>query len=134
MRCASALYTVNQSGQTVPASGTIPFGDIIRRYGLYTDLNGSGIVIGGHGYYKVSLSATLTAQAAGLVTITLQADGLDVVGMTATQTATAADGVVNLKIDGIVRQTSFEQPVTLTAKSTGVPVLVNNVATTVVKI
>ena len=133
MSCASALYTVNQSGQTVPVNGTIPFGDIIRRYGLYADLNGSGIVIGGRGYYKVSLSATLTAQTAGLVTVTLQADGLDVVGMTATETATA-DGVVNLKIDGIVRQTYCEQPVTLTAKATGVPVLVNNVATTVVKI
>ncbi len=134
MSCASALYTVNQSGQTVPATGTIPFGDIIRRYGLYTDLNGSGIVIGGRGYYKVSLSATLTAQAAGLVTVTLQADGSDVVGMTASETATAAEGVVNLKIDGIVRQTYYEQPITLTAKVTGVPVLVNNVATTVIKI
>ena len=134
MSCASALYTVNKSSQTVPANGTIPFGDIVRRYGLYADLNGSGIVIGGRGYYKVSLSATLTAKAAGLVTVTLQADGLDVVGMTASETATAAEGVVNLKIDGIVRQTYCEQPITLTAKATGVPVLVNNVTATVVKI
>ena len=98
------IYTANTSGATVPIGNTVPVGSIIRRYGRCIDATGSAINLGESGYYLVDVSASVTAGAAGDVTLSLAQDGILIPGATATATvATVNTQVVNLKITGVVR-------------------------------
>ena len=98
------IYTANTSGATVPIGNTVPVGSIIRRYGHCIDATGSAINLGESGYYLADVSASVTAAAAGDVTLSLAQNGVLVPGATATATiSTVNTQVVNLKILGIVR-------------------------------
>lgn len=101
MSCPSLIQTAN-ANFSVAADGSIPFGNIVRRYGKFVNLNGNDIIACGNGYYQVVLSITLTPTAAGLIGVQLYAGGTPVSGANASETATA-DGVVNLFVVTTVR-------------------------------
>lgn len=105
MSCPSLIQTANANFD-VAANGSIPFGNIIRRYGKFVNLNGNDIIACGNGYYQTILSITLTPVAAGLVGVQLYSSGTPVSGANASETATA-DGTVNLFVVTTVRVTGI---------------------------
>ena len=100
----SALYTANTSAQNVAINGIINPGTIIRRYGPNVTLSGNAIQISGAGYYDIDSSFTVAPTAAGNVTITAYLNNIPIPGAIATETATAANDIINLSLSAIVRQ------------------------------
>lgn len=134
MSCKSALYTVNNTLPTVAASGVIPFGTTVRRFGCNARLSGTGIVLSGQGYYDVEVSVTASPTAIGTVTATLLKDGAVVPGASAAASVSTANNSVNLKISAIVRQQCCDDTSTLTLVLSGGAALINNVAAVVEKL
>lgn len=100
----SLIYTVNNSGDSVPVGNTVPVGSIIRRYGKCIDATGSAINLSEPGYYDVDISATITAAMVGDVILTLTQDGVPVAGATATASiATVNTQFENLAIASVIR-------------------------------
>lgn len=106
MSCRSALYTVNQTNQTLtPAADaftTIPFGNIIRRFGRHINTDGTGIYINDPGYYDVGTVANVTPAAAGPITLKMTNNGVDIPGMSVTVTGTA-DEPLTIPLRGLIR-------------------------------
>jgi hypothetical protein len=100
MSCSSAIYTSSQNVDVAP-NGVIPFGSINRRFGCNCQLSGNDIVCSGRGYYLVSVTASVTPDAAGLIGIQLYADGSPVPGADAYATGTA-DATVPLSITPVL--------------------------------
>lgn len=135
MSCKSNIFAVNTTSAAVVANGTLPISTIVRRYGCATNLSGNSIALSEAGYYLVNISATFTAPAAGVVSLTLQDDGVTVVGATASTTITTASTEVRtLNITAIVRVFCNSAPDALTIVNTGVAATFSNVAIDVVKI
>ena len=100
----SALYTVNNSTQTVPVDGAINLGTIVRRFGYNLDLSGNAIKLDGAGYYELDASVTLEPSAAGEVTLTAYLNGIALSGATASETVATEDTPVNLSICALIRE------------------------------
>lgn len=100
----AALYTANDSAQNVAVNGAINLGTIIRRFGQGVTLVGDGIQLTCPGYYDIDVSITLAPTAAGNVTVTMFKDGVAVPGATASETAAAANDIINLSISSLVRE------------------------------
>jgi hypothetical protein len=100
----AAIYTVNESSQTVAEDGVINLGTIVRKFGCNLNLAGTGIQIMGPGYYRFDSSITLAPDAAGNITVTAYLDNMPVQGAVATAEATAAGDILNLDLDFIIRQ------------------------------
>lgn len=132
----SIIYTANTSAQNVAINGVISPGSIIRRYGPNLNLSGQAIQICGAGYYDIDASITLAPTAAGNVTVTAFLDNVAIPGATATETATAANDIINLNLDGVVREacTCCEGISNLTFVLTGTAASVTNVAISVEKL
>lgn len=95
------LYTYNPAAGAVAAGENIPtgtIGSIVRRHGCAAAPSLSGIQLTEEGYYKVFITATVTAEAAGTLTATLKQDGTAVPGTAVSGTAAAAGDEVILKI------------------------------------
>ena len=91
----SLIQTVNQSPQDVAAGGIITLGSTQRRFGCNLRLSGNGIEANGAGYYTVDAIVTAEPTAAGIVTVALYDNGVQVPGAIASVTAgTAGDSVV----------------------------------------
>lgn len=129
----SAIYTTNVSNPTVAVGGVVPVGSTTRRYGCNVRQDGNAITLCGQGYYLVNVNATLAPSAAGTVALTLQKDGVSVIGATAAQTA-AANGTVDLGITAIVRNACGCDSSLLSLVLGGVASVVNNLAVTVEKL
>ena len=96
MSCKSSVYMANTNAATVSENSAIPLGSVIRRYGCSVNGTTGGIVLNETGYYLVTATITFTAPAAGDATITLQHDGVSVVGATASETVTTAARLIRL--------------------------------------
>lgn len=114
MSCKSLIYTALTSPTAVLAGGTIPLGALIRRYGCALALSGDGIFATEAGYYNINASVTVEATAAGPITASVLADGVQIPGATATGTAAAAGDAVNLSITSVLRNCGCNCPKTLT--------------------
>lgn len=134
----AAIYVVNDSTQDVVDGGAINPGSIIRRFGPNVGVSGNGIQVDGLGYYSLDTSITLAPTAAGEVTVTVFKNGIAIPGASATATATAADDVVNLSINALIRETGCcyynNGPANLTFIVTGVDATVTNIASVVIKL
>lgn len=132
----SAIYTANQSAQNVAINGVINLGSIIRRFGPNLNLSGDAISLSGAGYYDIDASFTLAPTAAGNVTITVYKDNIAVPGATATETAAAANDIINLNISSLVREACqcCEGISNLTFVLTGTAASVTNSAVVVEKL
>lgn len=100
----SAIYTANNTVQTLADGGLINPGTVIRRFGCNLHLSGSSINLNGSGYYDVDASITLSGTDIGEVTVALYKDGIEVPGATASATVATAGDIVNLSISCLVRE------------------------------
>ena len=92
------LGTKNTTLQTIPAGGLLNPGTVYRRYcrknscGTKTfDIVGNAYSLQHQGMYKITVSATFTASAAGDVTLQLTENSTPIPGALATETITTAD-------------------------------------------
>lgn len=95
------LYTYNPAAGAVAAGENIPtgsLGSIVRRHGCAASPSLSGIQLTEEGYYKIFARATVTAEAAGTLTLTLRQDGTAVPGATVSAAAAAAGDEITLEL------------------------------------
>ena len=100
----SLLQTVNTSPQDIAVNGIILPGSVLRRYGCNCRLNGNAQELTGEGYYEITGTVTLAPTAAGLVTVALYENGVQIPGAVASATASAAAASVTLPLVATVRQ------------------------------
>lgn len=132
----SAIFTANSTAQNVAVNGLINPGTVIRRFGCNVHMSGNAINITGTGYYDVDANVTVAPTTAGNVTITLFKDGVAIPGASATETATAANDIINLSLSCLVREycPCSDDSSNLTLVLTGTAASVTNVALVVEKI
>ena len=103
----SAIYLVNNSETAIATGSIIPLGSIIRRFGQHIRQDGNSVAIcdkpGCAGYYKVDAIATLRLKEVGKYRVTLEKDGVAVIGAVAEIDPAAAGQVAPLPISVIVR-------------------------------
>ena len=116
MSCKSLLYTALTNATTVAAGGTIPPGNVIRKFGRAIQLNGSAILLNDPGYYKITAISTVQPDAAAPITMTLKENGSPIPGALATATPTAIDDDTLLVVDGVVRVYCTLAPKLITAE------------------
>lgn len=134
MGCKAGIYAVNTTeGTSVAIGGTLPLGNIIRRYGQSINLGGNGLSLTGGGYYDVDANVTVTATASGTVSAALYLNGVEVPGAISTVTA-AADDIVTLPVSALVRLNGCNAEGALTLVIGGQAVTTYNTAVVVEKI
>ena len=116
MSCKSLIYTALTTPTAILANSMIPLGAIVRRYGCALAVNANGINVNELGYYDIKASITVMPTAAGAITATVLADGVEIPGATATGTAAAAGDAVNLSIVGVMRKCGCDCPQTITVQ------------------
>lgn len=118
------LYTYNPTAGAVAAGDVLPVGGpsaIIRRHGCAANPSGTGIQLTEEGYYKIFVTASATAAAAGTMTAKLYQDGAAVPGATISATATAAGDELTLALpDAAVRVLRCPSRSTLTVVISGI--------------
>lgn len=136
MSCKSVLYEVTTTSTSVAATtGIIPLTNIVRRYGCAINQSGNSIVLNEPGYYQVSVQVTFSAPAAGVIGLTLQQDGTQVLGATGAETITTATTEVrSISFTAIVRVTCGNAPSTLTLVNSGLAATYTNVALSIEKV
>lgn len=128
----SLIYLATPSAASVVQGGVLPLTTIVRRRGQCVQQSNDSIVLGAPGYYRVSLTATFTAPAAGTVTLQARQDNVPITGGTASTTITTATTEVrSLSFDCLVRVGCCEGPVTLSFVNTGVAINTSNIAVNV---
>ena len=100
----SLIYMSTPTSAEILADGTLPLSTIVRRRGMSIQNQSDSIVLGTAGYYKVTASVTFTATAPADVTVVARKNGIDIVGLTGTETITTATTETRtITISGIVR-------------------------------
>lgn len=138
MSCNSLIDVATTTSTSVLSGGIIPFSTVVRRRGREVGQAGSAVAISdcGSNFYLVSVTATFTAPATGVVQLTLQQNGSSVVGGTASTTiSTVSTEVRSLSFTAIVRTFNNANLVdTLTLLNSGVAITLSNVAMSVIKL
>lgn len=130
----SAIYAINTNATTVAENSIIP-AYINKAPGNSMSWFYNSAIIRRPGYYKISATVTLTAQTAGNVTITMQKNGQNIPGITATETITTANTEVRtLALEGIIRVLCHEGDVVLTLfnDSDDVAITTSNVSISII--
>ena len=124
----SLIMMATTTNSPVVANGIIPLTTITRRRGQVLTSSLNNVLLTRPGYYKVNGSITFTAQAAGVASVQLQKNDVDIVGVSAATTITTATTEVRtLNISGIVRVICSEGLATLTLVNSGVAITTSNV-------
>lgn len=124
----SLIMMTTPTSSSILASGIVPLTTISRRRGQVITSTTDNIVLNRAGYYKVNASITFTGDDTGDAVITLQKNGVDVVGLNASTTITTADTEVRtLNIGGIVRVGCCEGISNLSLLNTGIAITSSNV-------
>ena len=137
MSCRSNIYVATTASSAVVANGVLPLATIVRRRGNDVNLSGNSIAITdcGSNYYKVTVNATFTVPVAGIVTLALQQNGVNVTGATASTTVTTAlTEVRSLSFTADVRTFNNQGIDSLTIVNSGVAATFSNIAITVEKL
>lgn len=125
----SLIYMINNGASSVLANGVIPLTTIARRRGKCIQNDSNSIILNAPGYYKVNVTVTLSAGAAGIASIALQKNGITIPGMTgATTITTATTENRQVVISGIVRVNCYEGAAALTLVNTGIAITTSNVS------
>ena len=130
----SAIYTTNTSKPTIAVGGVVPVGVTTRRFGCNIKQDGNTITLCGQGYYLVNVSASVAPTVAGPVSLAAQKDGVAILGATATETAAAANDVLNLSIAALIRNACGCESSILSLILSGTEAVVENLAVTVEKL
>lgn len=130
----SAIFTALTISTPVDIGEVIPLGTVQRRFGCNLDISGNNTIEAcGIGYYKVTAVATMAAASTDPITVSLQQDGVNVTGASATITVAGASDETVLAITGIVRNKCACSS-SLSFVLTGAAATVDNMAVTVEKI
>lgn len=123
------IQLTNNNVGEIAAGANLPLGSITRKLNApsnctstfqVTSSTSDTLIIAEPGYYKVTYSATLTAGAAGLMSVSLIANGAST--YTVSEDATAAEDIVNLTLPYVIRicpnccSTPYNCPVSLQFK------------------
>ena len=100
----SLIQVANQSTQAVTANSIISLGSTQRRFGCNCRLSGNGIEVSGEGYYTVDANVSVAPTAAGLVTVALYNNGVQVPGAIAYGSVSTASNPTTLSINTTIRQ------------------------------
>lgn len=137
MSCKSLIDVATTVSTAVNANATLPLQTIVRRRGCDVNLSGNSIALTecGSNFYLVTVTATFTAPAAGVVTLNLQQNGVNVVGATASTTVTTVTTEVrNLSYSAIVRTFNNNSIDALTVVNAGVAATFSNIDISVIKL
>lgn len=137
MSCKPNIYVATTTDTSVVANGILPLATIVRRRESGINLSGNSVSISdcGSNYYKVTVSASFTVPTAGDVTLTLQQNGTNVTGATASTTiSTASTEIGSLSFTAIVRTFNNVGIDSLTIVNSGVAATFSNIAMTVDKL
>lgn len=125
----SLIYVATPTTSSVASGSVLPITTIVRRRDCAIQQVNDSIVLNCPGYYKVSVNATFTAPAVGVVSLQLRQDNLPIIGATAsTSIATATTEVDSLSFDAIVRVPCNGVPLVLTVVNNGVAITTSNIA------
>ena len=118
------LYTYNPAAGVVAAGDAVPVGGqgaIVRRHGCAANPSSTGIQLTDEGYYKLSVTVSATAAAAGTMTARLYQDGAAVPGAIVSAAAAAAGDELTLALpDAAVRVLRCPSRSTLTVVISGI--------------
>ena len=137
MSCKSLINVATTTSSSVVANANLPLTTIVRRRGNDVNLSGNSIALTdcGSNYYLVSVTATFTAPVAGIVTLNLQQNGVNVVGATASTTITTATTEVrSLSFTTIIRTFNNVGIDSLTVVNAGVGATFSNIDVVVEKL
>jgi hypothetical protein len=124
----SLIMMTSANTNSVLENGLIPLTTITRRRGQVINSSNNGIVLNRVGYYKINANITFTAPEAGIVSVALQKNNLNLQGITSsTSITTATTEVRSLALSGIIRIGCCEAPATLTLINNGVAIDTSNV-------
>ena len=98
----SLMQTVNTSSQTVAVNGIISPGTVTRRFGCNIRLDGNAQQLNGEGYYARTGAVTVQPTAAGIVSVALYEDGVQIPGAISSETAAAGD-TITLPLEATTR-------------------------------
>lgn len=130
----SAIFTALTTSTPVAVGAVIPLGTVQRRFGCNLDLSGNNTIeTCGIGYYKVTAVATMAAASTDPITVSLQQDGVNVTGASATITVAGTSDETVLAITAIVRNRCACSS-SLSFVLTGAAATVDNMAVTVEKL
>ena len=129
----SAIYMTNTNSTNVPAGSVIP-NTINKCCGQSIVWFGNAAIIRRPGYYKVNITVTCTAAEADIVTLNLQKNGVNVPGITASETfSTANTEVRTLSLQGIIRVLCHEgNPIFTLVNSSDVAITTTNVSISII--
>lgn len=143
------LGTKTVNTQTVATNGVVNLGAVYRKYckknacGIPTfAFDGNNITLNQRGMYKITVTANVSATAAGDVTLQLAEGGTNIISASATETITTANTEVrNMTIDYIilVDSTILLNNISTLAKAisvvnTGTAAIINSIVVDVVKV
>lgn len=100
----SLIQVINTSSQAVAVGGTISLGTALRRYGCNLRLNGDAVEADGAGYYTIDGAITVAPTAAGVVTVAVYVNGVELAGARASANVATAGGLITLPLCGTIRQ------------------------------
>ena len=104
------IQLTNNNIPAIAASAYLPLGSITRRYNVscgdcstfeVTSSSSDTLVISEPGYYKITYSGTMTAAAAGNISVSLITNQNSV--YTVSEEATAAEDIVNITLIYVIR-------------------------------
>lgn len=137
MACKSLINVATTVSSAVVANGTLPLTTIVRRRGCDINLSGNAVAITdcGSNYYLVTVTATFTAPAEGVVTLALQQNGANVTGATGSTTVTTPTTEVrSISFSAIVRTFNGAGIDSLSVINSGVAVTFSNIDVNVIKL
>lgn len=130
----SLIQVANPSEQNVAVNSIISLGSVQRRYGCNLRLSGNAIEVSGEGYYTVDADISVVPTAAGLVTVALYNNGVQIPGAVAYGAVSTAGNPVTLCINCTIRQgCCCDSADNLTAVLLAGPGVVRNISLRVVK-
>ncbi|MDO4518588.1 MAG: hypothetical protein Q4B78_05205 [Bacillota bacterium] len=116
----SSILVINTVVGNAIADGSVyPLPQTARRIGNGIDGNGEGVIITKPGFYAIDTNVTVTAGAVGVLTASVNLNGVDVPGAKAIATVTDG-GDVTLPISTMVRLNRCENPAAISIKLSGV--------------
>ena len=137
MSCKSNIYVATTTSSSVLANGVLPLSTIVRRRGCDINLSGNSVAITdtGSNYYLVLVDATFTAPVAGTIALTLQQNGANVTGATASTTVTTATTEVrSLSFPAVIRTYNGAGIDSLSVINSGLAATFSNITLTVIKL
>lgn len=100
----SLIQVANPSQQTVAVNSIVGLGSVQRRFGCNLRLSGNAIEVDGEGYYTVDCDLSVAPTVAGVITVALYKNGVQIPGAIASSSVSTAENPTSLCINTTIRQ------------------------------